>query len=227
MNAAASSHEKPMKTSPLTLRKVGSTITIRSQEYIAEGDEFYDYDQFRVMLGGVYGEQDDDQEGQVPRNVKTVSYVQRWRRNVDFVGDIGLPGSPLIATDFPSSPVAVIHPSSLRISSHPPYDNAAISRLAMASSPELASPTMIDKPTHFYDLYDAELERMIDEEASEFQESSTTSSNETISVYVPPVIALPPQKSKTGLKSAIRWLPTRIKYSFLSTAAGRSLRRSS
>ncbi|EEB86570.1 hypothetical protein MPER_16428, partial [Moniliophthora perniciosa FA553] len=101
---------------------------------------------------GVYKESDEDEEAeQVSRNVKTVSYVQRWRRNVDFVVEVGPPASPFITTDFPSSPVAVIHPSSLRVSSHPPYDDKAISRLAMASSPELASPTMVDKPTRFYD----------------------------------------------------------------------------
>ncbi|KAG7094292.1 hypothetical protein E1B28_007894 [Marasmius oreades] len=95
----------------------------------------------------------------------------------------------------------------------------------MASSPELASPPMVYKPTRFHDLYDVELEQLIDE-ASESQSSSGTSESDTISVYVPPVVTTStrPQSKQKTLKSAMRWLPKRIKYTFLSTTAGRTLR---
>ena len=88
----------------------------------------------------------------------------------------------LIASDFPSSPVAVIHPSSLRMSWKPSYDS--VSRRAMSSSPEFSSRSVVDKPTQFHELYDAELEQLMDE-LSELQ-SSATSDSDTVSVYVPP-----------------------------------------
>lgn len=185
------------------------------------------YDEFRIMLErNLYNstecktpEQNDDS-----RAAKTFSYVQRWRRNVDFVVEVGPPRSPLITTDFPSSPVAVIHPSSLHISSQPPYDDKAVARLAMPSTPELSTEAIVDRPTYFYDLYDVELDRMIDE-ASETRSSlsSATSEDDTISVYVPPVTSkATPTKN---LKSTFRWLPSRIKYRFLSVVAGRTPRR--
>ncbi|KAL0571304.1 hypothetical protein V5O48_010654 [Marasmius crinis-equi] len=186
------------------------------------------YDEFCMRMGGLYdlakpSEDKDNDEGEFPRTLKTHSFVRNWRRNVDFRVEVGPPVSPLAATEFPSSPVAVIHPSALRMSWKPNYDS--VSRMAMCSSPELASPSTIDRPAHFYELYDVDLENLIDE-ISESQ-SSVTSDSDTISVYVPPVAAPPvpaPPKQKT-FKAAIRWLPKRIKYTLLSTTAGRTLRR--
>ncbi|KAG7091729.1 hypothetical protein E1B28_008130 [Marasmius oreades] len=207
----------------------GAVIRNRVFESSDMNEEAITYDEFCSRLGGASNQQTeahmaverDDEDSS--RDMKTHSYVQRWRKNINFRVEIGPPVSPLIATEFPSSPVAVIHPSSLRMSWTPNYD---VARMAMTSSPELASPSMVDKPTRFYDLYDAELEQLIDE-ASESQSSSGTSDSDTISVYVPPAATTStrPQSKQKALKSAMRWLPKRIKYTFLSTAAGRSLRR--
>ncbi|KAL0065046.1 hypothetical protein AAF712_008041 [Marasmius tenuissimus] len=117
-----------------------------------------------------------------PHNGGTYSRVHDWRKNVDFRVEVGPPASPLITSEFPASPVAVIHPSSLRMSWKPNYDS--VSCRAMSSSPELGSASLVDKPTQFQDLYDAELEQLMDE-LSELQ-SSATSDSDTISVYVPP-----------------------------------------
>ncbi|KAF9254544.1 hypothetical protein L218DRAFT_938487 [Marasmius fiardii PR-910] len=154
-----------------------------------KGEELHlSYDEFCTRLGGSYATPTETildpemNEEDSPNITRTYSYVQRWRKNVDFRVEVGPPVSPLIATEFPSSPVAVIHPSSLRMSWTPNYDVALV---AMASSPELASPSMVDKPSRFYDIHDAELEELLDQ-LSESQSSSETSESDTISVYVPP-----------------------------------------
>ncbi|KAJ3984713.1 hypothetical protein F5890DRAFT_1271424 [Lentinula detonsa] len=144
------------------------------------------------------------------------SYVSNWRRNITPL-KIGPPPSSPFGVSFPTSPVAVISPDQLRITSLPPYDPRMVSMLAGASASESFEQSIVNEPTHFNDLYDAELEQMIDE----IETSSASSSTLSVTVYIPPV-----EPSRTAdrsprktFPSLIRWFPTRVKYSFLSNAA--------
>ncbi|KAG7094293.1 hypothetical protein E1B28_007895 [Marasmius oreades] len=102
-------------------RKFRRRAIIRN--HISESDDMDNeeitYNEFCSRLGGAYTSQTltlERAEEDSRRDMKTYSYVQKWRKDVDFRVEIGPPVSPLIATEFPSSPVAVIHPSSLRMS---------------------------------------------------------------------------------------------------------------
>jgi hypothetical protein len=175
------------------------------------------YDEFCLMIGSVQESND-----LVTTKPRKLSYVHTWRQRVTPL-DIGPPSSPFGTSEFPTSPVAVIAPDQLCVTSLPPYDPRAAS--VLARSPASDSPSewsIVDGPTQFHDLYDAELEQMIDE-AREMETSSASSSTISAGAYLPPAIhttRVKAEKRHRGtFSSAVRWLPARIKYSLLSTGS--------
>ncbi|KAE9399488.1 hypothetical protein BT96DRAFT_882123 [Gymnopus androsaceus JB14] len=183
------------------------------------------YDEFCLMIRTAEDEVSNDAKVVAPRKL---SYVHRWRQRITPL-DIRPPSSPFGTSEFPTSPVAVITPDQLCVTSLPPYDHRTASLLARSPTSDSEPTSTVDEPTNFHDLYDAELEQMID--AHQMQSSSDSSSSISATVYLPQAgvhTTTPIPKvewtweekpRRRTLSSAIRWLPARIKYSVLSTGS--------
>ncbi|KAE9407018.1 hypothetical protein BT96DRAFT_914910 [Gymnopus androsaceus JB14] len=159
--------------------------------------EYSSYDEFCMVLRG---RTENDFEGDNGEHKpKKFSYVTNWRRRLDQADlTILVPPSPLFHSfDSPSSPVASVDPS----------------RLCVTSSPhcEIEEPhAIIEMPTFNPEIY-ADLDEA---SASEF-ESSSSLPDPLPEVYIPKAARF------KKVSSAIRWLPTRIKYSILSQTTHR------
>ncbi|KAF5352883.1 hypothetical protein D9757_012109 [Collybiopsis confluens] len=141
------------------------------------------------------------------------SHVHSWRKAIVPL-EIAPPSSPFAVSNFPASPVAAINPEQLCVTSLPPYDTRTAALLSGTAPRAIAEPSPVEETMHFYDLYDAQLERMI----NELEASSDSSSAASATIYLPPVApsvvtASPPSRK---FSSTVRWLPVRIKYSLLS-----------
>ncbi|KAJ3771839.1 hypothetical protein FB446DRAFT_738732 [Lentinula raphanica] len=147
------------------------------------------------------------------------SYVSNWRQNITPLRIDSPPSSPFGVSEFPTSPVAVVSPERLRVTSVPPYDPRTASKLAGVAASEYTQPSIVNEPTHFHDLYDVELEQMIDELPTSSDSSSTVSAT----IYIPPVepsrMASRSHRRRKTITSLIRWFPTRVKYTLLSNMA--------
>ncbi|KAJ3983650.1 hypothetical protein F5890DRAFT_1521841 [Lentinula detonsa] len=174
-----------------------------------------------------------------PLKPKKFSYVSNWRNKVDTSNlTILVPPSPSFHSfDSPSSPVASIDPSRLCVTSIPPSESENYSPSSGTGQLESIYERYIyangEVPIDLCEIYDTQFARMLDE-ASEAKSSSSVSISPDVSpeVYVPSpkVTSLAytsPMKTARfrKLSSAIRWLPTRIKYTILSQAAQRASRK--
>ncbi|KAF9070363.1 hypothetical protein BDP27DRAFT_1323911 [Rhodocollybia butyracea] len=159
---------------------------------------------------------------------KKFSYVSNWRRKVD-PSDLTIlvPPSPFYQSfGSPSSPVASIDPSRLCVTSIPPSEYASSYSESPVESPlcEFEQDAIVEAPVDFHEIYDAELDRMLDE-ASEVESSSSVSPYPIPGMHVPHVASTPKSRKPTrfqNVSSTIRWLPMRIKYSILSQTTHRS-----
>jgi len=210
----------------------GSSFSPKTIEPSAESGyafaERKSYDEFCLMISSVEQGVSDDSKMATTKPRK-LSYVHSWRQRITPL-DIGPPTSPFGRSEFPTSPVAVITPDQLCITSLPPYDPRTASLLARSPTSDSLEQTIVGEPTNFYDLYDAQLEQMIDDACE--QSSSDSSSTISAGMYIPQAVPsiIPPRVEKPRsrtVSSAIRWLPARIKYTILSTgsAVHRAFRR--
>ncbi|KAF5358644.1 hypothetical protein D9758_007703 [Tetrapyrgos nigripes] len=227
-------HLELPKIAPLNLRSCSGSSSqlakVDDRSDLPPKKDFNTYDEFCSMLRDDYELYDEPvQEIEVfdecatPVNPKTFSLIDHWRSGINGT-EVGPPKSPFIVADFASSPVAAINFASLQVTSLPPCNSTSFTNPRLRSSHSEAavtndSPTanvIVTQPTHFYDLYDAELERMIDETVDETASSDDTDAVST--VYVPPVPSknLIQRTTKNKISSAIRWLPKRLKYTLLS-----------
>ncbi|KIK61612.1 hypothetical protein GYMLUDRAFT_42625 [Collybiopsis luxurians FD-317 M1] len=171
------------------------------------------YDEFCLTLKGA-GETEDVDQGRP--STRRLSYVQNWRREIVPL-EINPPSSPFAAFNFPTSPVAIINPEQLCVTSLPPYDLRTTALLPRPSLESLeVSPV---DGNHLY--YDAELERML----NELEASSVSSSTISATIYLPPIAPTTEAEKPSPRKSAVRWLPARIKYSLLSSTFHKVFRR--
>ncbi|KAF9077169.1 hypothetical protein BDP27DRAFT_1311933 [Rhodocollybia butyracea] len=182
------------------------------------------------MLRGTFQKLGNDH---VKSTSKRLSYVHNWRQKITPL-ELGPPSTPCGIFEFPTSPVAIISPDQLCVTSLPPYDTRTASELADSRSPDLS---IVEEPTCFYDLYDAELEQMIDD----MDACSTSTSTVSVTVHIPhgttptsfredsQAGSTPGEKRREpthrSLPSVIRWLPTRAKYSFLFSGVHKIFRR--
>jgi hypothetical protein len=193
--------------------------------------EYGSYDEFCKSLRSRTGMVVRDDKGEnSTEKPKKFSYVSNWRRKVDSADlTIRVPPSPLYQSfESPSSPVASIDPSRLCVTSVPPSEYASCYSNSPIESPlyEIEQAAIVEVPVDFHEIYDAELDRMLNE-ASEVESSSSVSPYPIPEMYVPHVSAASTPKSRKparfqNVSSAIRWLPMRIKYSILSQTTHRS-----
>ncbi|KAJ4480251.1 hypothetical protein J3R30DRAFT_2600829 [Lentinula aciculospora] len=135
------------------------------------------YAEFCLMLESSVSKPEDKDTSKNPLKApqsQRLSYVRNWRQNITPL-EIASPPSPFGASQFPTSPVADVSPDQLRITSLPPYDPRAVIALMGSSTSTPFEQSTVNEPTGFYDLYDAELEQMIDEMESSSASSSTLS----------------------------------------------------
>jgi hypothetical protein len=189
--------------------------------------EYSSYDEFCMVLRGrAENGSEGDTVGQFAHNKpKKFSYVSNWRRRLPADLTIVVPPSPLFDSfDGLSSPVASIDPSRLNVTSVSPseHKNYSPSTIASEQSPfyEIGPHAVTDHDV----FYNADLDELSEVES-------------TSSVSVPhPQLSIPTRASSStcsgtpktrkharfqNVSSAIRWLPTRIKYSILSHRASR------
>lgn len=193
--------------------------------------EYSSYDEFCMVLRG---RTENDFEGDNREHKpKKFSYVTNWRRRLDQADlTILVPPSPLFHSfDSPSSPVASVDPSRLCVTSVPPSEYESYSTITIHPTTDEQSPhceieephAIIEMPTFNPEIY-ADLDEA---SASEF-ESSSSLPDPLPEVYIPkaPYFTGSTQSPKKPARfkkvsSAIRWLPTRIKYSILSQTTHR------
>ncbi|KAK7453450.1 hypothetical protein VKT23_011722 [Stygiomarasmius scandens] len=207
----------------------GSSSQLTKVDNVRPQKDFKTYDEFCSMLRDDYELTDEPvQEIEVidecasPVNPRKFSLIDNWRIGINGT-EVGPPKSPFLVPDFTSSPVAAINFASLQITSLPPCNDQVYARLCSDHS-DVASTNrqddvvnvIVTHPTHFHELYDAELERMIDETVDDASSSDNTVS---VAVYVPPVHPKDIPQRTTKLSSALRWLPKRLKYTFLSKSS--------
>ncbi|THV00183.1 hypothetical protein K435DRAFT_964188 [Dendrothele bispora CBS 962.96] len=208
-----------------------STMTQVEDNLRLPEKDFKTYDEFCSMLRDDYDLSDEPvQEIEVvdecasPVNPRKFSLIDHWRTGVNDT-EVGPPKSPFLVADFASSPVAAINFASLQVTSLPPCNDKGYSRLRSGHSELVGTneqdndvaDAIINQPTHFYDLYDAELERMVDETVDDASSSDDTVSAAVYVPSAPPKDTVAPRAKK--LSSALRWLPKRLKYTFLSKSS--------
>ncbi|KAJ4501736.1 hypothetical protein C8R41DRAFT_913016 [Lentinula lateritia] len=168
---------------------------------------------------------------------------------------ITVPPSPLFHTfDSPSSPVASIDPSRLYVTSVPPsseYEHSSYYYSPSSSSGTGQSEFLHQRgteghltkedeevpPAFHHEIYHSPYTPTLDDEVSTIETSSSLSMSPDpafpkVYIHVPqvgPTGYNPTKPTKStrfrNVSSAIRWLPTRIKYSILSQTAHRGASR--
>ncbi|KAJ3766388.1 hypothetical protein FB446DRAFT_849708 [Lentinula raphanica] len=219
-----------------------------AQDQVIDGHGYNSFDEFCMLLRDRVGTVDcevlDAELTSEPTSSasrqKSFSYVSNWRSKVDSANlTIVVPPSPLFHSfDSPSSPVASIDPSRLCVTSIPPseYENYSPSSMTGRSEYDCEmEPDVIEDSvaSDFHGVYDPDFARMFSDDASEVESLSSVSYHpgafRQAYMSIPQAASPYPNINKStrfqNVSSAIRWLPTRIKYSILSQAAQRASRK--
>ncbi|KAH7871039.1 uncharacterized protein C8R40DRAFT_609193 [Lentinula edodes] len=180
VDAGTSSYTYLKNGPPTSCDTTNSKTTSSSMDHCTIVEQ-QSYTEFCLKLGSTMPKQEDARGNTLESPRRRRSYVCNWRQNITPL-KIGPPPSPLGISDFPTSPVAIVSAEQLRVTSLPPYDPRTASALAGSSTSELSEQSIVDEPTNFHDLYDAELEQIIDG----IETSSASSSSLSATVYIPP-----------------------------------------
>ncbi|KAK0491640.1 hypothetical protein IW261DRAFT_1438763, partial [Armillaria novae-zelandiae] len=146
------------------------------------------------------------------------SYIQKWRQGVkeNARWDISVqaPTSPTFMT-FPGSPVAVISPAALNVTSCPPYEFNSSSNKKRYPFGNRRAATAQPCVEEDYDLDLLLQQHEVRTETEDSDVDGRTESSIVLHAITPP-LALRPAGNTVKLGDQLRWIPSRLKYTLLS-----------
>ncbi|KAK0443974.1 uncharacterized protein EV420DRAFT_1649080 [Desarmillaria tabescens] len=144
------------------------------------------------------------------------SYIQKWRQGVkeNARWDISVQAStsPTFMT-FPGSPVAVISPAALNVTSCPPYEFHSSSDKKRYPFGNRRAATAQPCVEEDYDLDLLLQQHEVQTETEDSDVDGRTESSIVLHAITPP---LRPADDTVKLGDQLRWLPSRLKYTLLS-----------
>ncbi|KAK0230137.1 hypothetical protein IW262DRAFT_380751 [Armillaria fumosa] len=144
------------------------------------------------------------------------SYIQKWRQGVkeNARWDISVqaPTSPTFMT-FPGSPVAVISPAALNVTSRPPYEFDSSSDKKRYPFGNRRAATAQPCVEEDYDLDLLLQQHEVRTETEDSDVDGRTESSTVLHAITPP---LRPADNTVKLGDQLRWIPSRLKYTLLS-----------
>ncbi|PBK94002.1 hypothetical protein ARMGADRAFT_1012149 [Armillaria gallica] len=144
------------------------------------------------------------------------SYIQKWRQGVkeNTRWDISVqaPTSPTFMT-FPGSPVAVVSPAALNVTSLPPYEFSSPSDKKRYPFGNRRAATAQPCVEEDYDLDLLLQQHEVGTETEDSDVDGRTESSIVLHAITPP---LRPADNTVKLSDQLRWIPSRLKYTLLS-----------
>ncbi|KAG7447808.1 uncharacterized protein BT62DRAFT_1004570 [Guyanagaster necrorhizus] len=149
-------------------------------------------------------------------DIHKASYIQKWRQGVkeNARWDISVqaPTSPTFMS-FPGSPVAVVSPAALNVTSLPPYkfSSASDEKRYPFGNRRAATAQLVEEEDYDLDLLLQQHE--VQTETEDEDVDGRTESSIVLQAITPP---LRPADNTLKLSNQIRWIPSRLKYTLLS-----------